>query len=334
MIGSGGIGEIHCRAYRELADTFPTVFSFCDSNRKRAEEQCKLFDGQAVYTDMEEAVHAKDVDILDICLPHDLHVKAMELAAPSGKHVILEKPMARSVAECDQIMDRIQSMNAVFMVAECWRFYPHIVKAIESIQAGDVGEVVLIETCSMDHFLPPSWRSKLSSMGGGALLDRGVHFVDMLVSLGGSIRSVFSVQSGRSWKEMEGEDTSVLTCLYESGAMASQIISWGVTQSFDRPFFTVHGTRGTLMDGKELLLLSGGQEPRVLAPFMGEGWPDYYMIVETLRHFLDCVANGKTPAFTPTQARYDVEIVTAAYASGQQGRSIDLPYRGPGGHEW
>jgi len=333
MVGSGGIGEIHCKAYQALSDSFPVTLSFCDSDQDRAEAQRQLFNGVASYGRMEDAMAAEDVDILDICLPHHLHVEAMALAANSGKHVLLEKPMARSVKECDQIMESAASMQGLFMVAECWRFYPHIVKAVEAIEAGEIGEIFLIETASMDHFLPPTWRRNLESMGGGALLDRGVHFVDMLVSLGGPVQTVFSVQSDKGWEEMEGEDTSVLALRYQSGTMGTQIISWGIAHSFERPFFIVHGTKGSLVDGQELKLLRQGEEPRVLAPFMGEGWPDSYMILETLRHFLDCVTNGKEPAFTPEQARYDVEIVTAAYASGKRGCSIDLPYEGPGGHE-
>jgi len=332
MVGSGGIASYHCRAYRQLADEFPTTLSFCDTEIQRAKELQQAFAGLAIYGSMEDACAASDVDVLDVCLPHNLHIQAMELAAGTGKHVVLEKPMARDVAECDRIIDLARGMAGKFMVAECWRFYPHIVQAIQMIEAGELGEILLVETASMDHFAPPTWRRSLNAMGGGALMDRGVHFVDMLVSLGGPVKAVFSSQSDISIEEMEGDDTSVTTVLYESGAVGQQIISWGVTTSLNRPFFCVHGTRGTLIDGDELIFLRGTEEPKVVSPYMGEGWPDYYMILESLRHFLDCVVNDKTPTFTPEMARADVEIVTAAYASGRLGRSVELPYDGPGAH--
>jgi len=330
LIGSGGIARRHCQAYREVAGQFPTELSFCDVDPARAEQVKAEFGGVATYGSIEEACAAPDVDLLDVCLPHDLHVPAMERAAPSGKHILLEKPMARDVAECDRIVGLVEAMTAKFMVAECWRFYPHVVRAVEAIASGEIGRVFLIETASMGRFVPPGWRRSLRANGGGALMDRGVHFVDMLVSLGGPVRTVFSVQNDVSIGEMEGDDTSVTTVRYESGAMGQQVISWGLTKGFNRPCFCVHGTEGSLIDGDELTLFRRDETPRALSPFMGEGWPDYYMIRETIRHFLDCVVNDRAPAFTPAMARADVEIVTAAYASGREGRAVDLPYDGPG----
>ena len=330
FLGSGAIAERHCQAYRELAGEFPTALSFCDVDLDRAEKMKAEFGGVATYGSIEDACSAPGIDVLDICLPHDLHVAAMEQAAASGKHVLLEKPMARDVAECSRIIELVGAMKAKFMVAECWRFYPHIVRAVEAIAAGEIGEVFLIDLCSMGHWTPPTWRRTLRGNGGGALMDRGVHFVDMLVSLGGPVKTVFSAQSDVSIEAMEGDDTSVTTVRYHSGATGTMVISWGTHAPPARPFFCVYGTEGTLIDGDELRLARQGEEPKAVAPSLGEGWPDYHMIRETIRHFLDCVVNDRTPAFTPDMARADIEIVTAAYASGRDGRSVALPYTGPG----
>ncbi|MCX7015363.1 MAG: Gfo/Idh/MocA family oxidoreductase [Candidatus Sumerlaeota bacterium] len=330
VIGSGWIGKVHAQVYRELAGEFPTHLSFCDVDLARAEKARVEFDGAAAFASIEEACAAADVDLIDICLPHDLHVAAMETAAPSGKHVLLEKPMGRDVAECDRVISLVAPMKAKFMVAECWRFYSHVVRAIEAIRAGEIGRVFLIETCSVGRFAPPAWRRSLRAAGGGALMDRGVHFVDMLLALGGPVATVFSAQTRMAIQEIEGDDTSVMSVRYESGAIGQQLISWGFQRGIDRPYFCVHGTEGSLIDGDQLKLVRRDAEPRILAPSVGAGWPDYHMIRDTIRHFLDCVTNEKTPLFTPTMARADVELVTAAYASGREARSIDLPYNGPG----
>ena len=70
-----------------------------------------------------------------------------------------------------------------------------------------------------------------------------------------------------------------------------------------------------------------------MTPPIGSDWPDYYMIRDTIRHFLDCIVNDRPPPFTPTMARGDIELVSAAYQSNRTGRSVDLPYDGPGALE-
>jgi predicted dehydrogenase len=333
LIGCGSIGEVHVRAYQELQDAWPTRLSFCDTDKARVEEVSRKFGGLHAFQNWEDACAARDVDVLDLCLPHHLHVQAMKVAAFSGKHVLLEKPIARDLKETDVILQFTQGMKTKFMVSECWRFYSHILKSQELIQAGEVGEVFLIETCSLHRWLPPGWRRGLRENGGGALMDRGVHFVDMLLSLGGPVKTVFSLQTSKNWAEMEGDDTSVLTLKYASGAMGNQIIGWGTHEPREHAFFTVHGTQGTLQDGAVLRLLRQGEAPRDLTPPIGSGWPDYTMIRDAIAHFMDCVVNDKTPIFTPAMARADIEVVTAAYQSNRLGKSIDLPYVGPGACE-
>ena len=330
IIGSGMIARRHAQAYRELSDEFRTRLSFCDIDLSRAEACLAEFGGVGCFANWDEACSADDIDMLDVCLPHDLHVPAMRPAAPSGKHVLLEKPIARDLAETDDIISLVEDMNAKFMVAECWRFYPHIVRAVEAIRAGEIGDVFLIETRSLGRWLPPAWRRSLQANGGGALMDRGVHFVDMLLSLGGPVETVFSVQTDVGWAEMEGDDTSVLSVKYRTGATGNQVISWGTHCPGPHSYFAVYGTEGSLIDGRELTLAREGKEPVALAPFMGDGWPDYYMIRETIRHFLDCVTNDGAPSFTAAMARADIELVTAAYHSNRVGASVQLPYDGPG----
>ena len=333
VIGCGSIGEVHVRAYQEVAGDFPTRLSFCDADLERARDFALRFKGVRALGSWDEACAAQDVDILDICLPHHLHVPAMKAAALSGKHVLFEKPIARDLRETDAMLSEVAKMKATFMVSECWRFYSHILKAQECIGSGQIGEVFLIETCSMTRWLPPGWRRGLRENGGGTLMDRGVHFVDMLLSLGGPVRTVFSLQTSKAWADMEGDDSSVLTVKYVSGAMGNQIISWGTHEPRDHAFFTVYGTKGTLQDGEVLRLLRQGEPVQDLTPPIGPGWPDYYMIRDAIHHFLGCVKGGKTPVFTPAMARADIELVTAAYQSNRLGRSIDLPYNGPGACE-
>jgi predicted dehydrogenase len=147
------------------------------------------------------------------------------------------------------------------------------------------------------------------------------------------VKTVFSCQSSINWREMEGDDTSVLTLRYASGAMGNQIISWGTHEVREQSFFTVHGTKGTLKDGESLRLIRQGEPDKAVTPPIGPGWPDYYMIRDAMQHFLGCVVQDEAPAFTPAMAREDIELVTAAYHSNRIGASVNLPYNGPGACE-
>jgi len=114
-------------------------------------------------------------------LPHNLHARVAIDAARAGKHVLLEKPIATTLKEADSIIEEAKKAGIVFMVAENYHFEPAILKAKELIDQGYIGEIFLIEAVSMGFYVPPLWRRSKAEMGGGVLIDRGIHMVDYTI---------------------------------------------------------------------------------------------------------------------------------------------------------
>ena len=335
IVGAGGIGRAHAKTYAALAGR--VALSFFDVDPARAAEAARQF-GARTFDRYGDVLAAPEVDVVDLCLPHDAHVRATVAAAQANKHILLEKPIARTLQEADEILAAIARLrDRTFMVAECWRFYPVVNAARRLIEQGAIGRVGLIQSNSIQRWSPPGWRADEAAMGGGCLLDRGVHFVDMMLNLGGPVASVFSFEGPDLVPDMSGEDTSIVALRYASGALGQIVTSWGLPQAPPTPWFAAYGDAGCLFDFNGLHLLTNtgcqpaGHEPVTIItdptsqpPGMPPG-ADAEMVDLTIRHFVDCVLNDVEPAYTPQMARQALEIVVAAYRSADTGRLVPLP---------
>lgn len=322
VIGCGTIGEVHVRTYHSLERIRMVL---CDTDERRLESLSRRYSVSETVTCFEEALRKHRIDIVDICLPHDQHVRPVLLAAQSSKHILLEKPIARNLKECAPIIQAVRGSYGKFMVAECWHFYPYLAEAKELIDRGEIGEVFLIQVNSMSFHLPPVWRRNREIMGGGVLIDRGVHFVDMLLYLGGPVDSVYAQFGTTGLKEMEGEDTCVGILRFRNGILGQISISWATRKSFLEPYFTVYGTKGSISARRRFLKCGSTESGTKEIVLSDREISDIDMIDLTIRHFIDCVEHDVDPAFTPEMAVADLEIVEAMTRSHEQGEAVRLP---------
>ena len=323
IIGCGGIAHLHA----EGASSCEGVDLYgCDIDIKRAEELMGEFGGKGVFRDYEEVLRREEIRIVDICLPHHLHREVAVAALEAGKHVLLEKPIASTLKEADDIIEAArrakERFGTKFMVAECWRFYPPAVKAAQLIEEGVLGEPFLVQANTFAYYVPSGWRRKLDEMGGGAFLDRGIHFVHMTIWLGGGdVEAVFARTTHRTVREMEGEDSGFAMIDFKSGVVGQVNVSWGTISPPRLPNIAVYGSEGTAYDLDGLYLAVKGREPVKVEESRLEPW----MIPEEVRHFIGCVRTGAEPAVTGEMARLDLEVVLAAYESARTGERVTLP---------
>lgn len=324
LIGCGRIGEVHARTYSSLKDEVELFL--CDSVLERAKLLKDRYGGAKTFLKYEEAIKNEEVDLVDICLPHNRHVEPVELVCDLNKHILLEKPVARNLKEADEILRAIKDFTGKFMVAECWRFYPHIVKAKELIQRGEIGDVFLIQVNSLGYYVPPLWRRNKDVMGGGVLIDRGIHFIDMLLYLGGKVESVFSECAHKVVPEMEGEDTAIGILRFKNGIIGEINVSWGIRNPPLFPWFVVYGSKGNIYGRQRLYITSPKYSQKEECVVIDDREVcDDEMVDLTIKYFLDCVRENKHPIFTPGMARDDLEVVEAIYFSWKKGKLISLP---------
>lgn len=252
LVGCGMIGRVHAQACQKHQDTIELYLCDADETRARAFED--EFGAAGVIGDFGQALSDGRIDAVDLCLPHHLHAEFALSAFKAGKHVLLEKPIANSLAEADSIIEAARSSGLVLAVSENFRFEPGIRRTIEIIDRGDIGEPFLILVQEMfftvevsRHMRACDWRRRESTGGGGFLFDRGVHLMATVNQLGGPVRSVYALtrSPAGAW---EVDETSVVTFVHENGVVTNLIESCNARSAPKVPFVAVYGTEGSITE--------------------------------------------------------------------------------------
>ncbi|MCX7794898.1 MAG: Gfo/Idh/MocA family oxidoreductase [bacterium] len=321
LVGCGWIGEEHAKIYKDLQEQGRVEFFVCDVDREKVKIFKEKYNAKGIFLDYYDVL-GSSIEVVDICLPHNQHAEATILAANVGKHILLEKPLATSIEEADRIFEGIKDKKIKFMLAENWRFIPTIRVAKEFLDKREIGEPLLIQGNSIQYFVPSGWRRSKSDMGGGVLIDRGIHLIDMLYNLGGEIRSVYALATHKSILEIEGEDTVVLLMNFTTGTIGNITVTWGIKKPLKQSLFVIYGTEGTIWEdsGKVFLLKNNTCEK------LYEAMTDN-SIREEIFHFIDCITEDKEPLVSFNIARKDLEIATAAYISIQSNETVFLPLK-------
>ena len=316
-----GMGRGHANAYSARPDV---DLYLCDLNRDRVRQAQGELDVKGTFASIGRALASEKVQALDTALPHHLHCPVARKAAAAGKHFMTEKPMARSLREADRMIEAADKAGIVLMVGENQRFMPTAVKAQELIRSGALGDVFLVQVTELWHAKPGGWRLVKKQMGGGNLIDSGIHAVDTLRLLGGEVVSVSSQNTRRVLLDLEGEDTNAALVGFAGGAMGMLATSWAVRHSAPNPHFAVFGTEGTCWAASGQLFLQSTKLPGYDKPAV---YPTESLdtVAAECAHFVECIQSGRSPIMSGLEGRRDLEVVLAAYKSAQTGRTVKLP---------
>lgn len=335
IIGLGFMGKTHYGVYDRHPEA--QIIAIADSDPKRAagdlsggwgnvetgatSDQLPM-DRIKGTTDWRELIAMPDVDVVDICLPTPTHVELATAALASGKHVMCEKPMARTSADARAIADAAGRAKGFFMPAMCMRFWPEWEWLRRAVVEGQYGRV-LAATFRRVGSYPVGWFMN-GAMSGGALLDLHIHDTDFVYHLFGKPRGVFS----RGYRAASGEVDHVVTqYLYDDprggAGQASPpaplvVAEGGWTMSAGFGFnmkATVVFERATAdydMARKDTLMLYADGKAQAVSHPAHDGWTG------ELAYFIECVKTGQRPQrVTAEDAVAGLQIVEA------EGRSVD-----------
>ena len=322
IIGAGVWSANHLTGWRARGDV--EVVCVVRSRAEAARETAARWQVPSWSDDYRSVVARDDVDIVDICLPHDLHAEVACLALEHGKHVVLEKPLAASLDEALRIAGTARRTARKVMVSENWIYATLVQKAKAAIEGGEIGEPFLLRSV-MDMDVRPGfkglhWRYDAARMGGGALLDGGIHAVSAARYLMGEVSEVAALQDTYHFKEFAPlEDTSLLLLRFASGASGTIAIAWTAQRERPRTEFTILGPKGTIEFDTHLrqYFTSDSQrrcEQHDLAASRG--------FVEQMAHFIDCLESGRDPITSPEEQIGSLKVVLAAYRSAETGRLV------------
>jgi len=280
--------------------------------------------GLAVYAEADELIADADVDVVALALPTPLHAELTVRALEAGKHVLCEKPMATTLAECDRMIAAAERSGRTLMIAHCIRFWPQYELIKQLVDAGRVGAVrfvALRRLSSLPRHTDGDWMLD-GCQSGGALLDLQLHDVDFAQHLLGLPTEVYA----RGWREPGGRiDHVVATLGYADGRYVMIEGAWTCAEPW--PFemaITVHGERGTLdwalSRGPEVLLYAGGSEPERLSVPDQTGW------ARELDYFISCVAAGRpVTRCLPAASRTSIALTLLERESIERGAVLKVP---------
>jgi len=342
IIGCGGIANAaHANGLNLLNDIMQVTVT-CDRNLERAEHMANLVNAEKSVTDYHDMLD--DIDVVLIALPHDLHYEVGLTCLKAGKHVLMEKPLANTETECEELIRTAEVMNRVLMTAYPVPFWPVIEKMKELIDSKAYGDIfqLSIWTEQLTITEQGNWVSSAKRLGGGQFFSHGCHYIDLMLRfLGKPIKGVhMGTNLGTPWMEKEG--TSNVTIEFENGVMGYHFGTWGARGTRLGYSIHAHCTEGMLEmhlgEGKlyahsnmkqEHGDLETGSDRKVIMEIEEPGKMTQY---ET-RHFLECVKNGTKPIVDGPRSIQGLRVIWRLYEAERTNTVADL--RGLGlDEEW
>ena len=329
LVGCGLISEAHIRAYKHYPDR-ARITVCCDLDLEKAAQRAQMIVGARAVGSLEAVLADPDVDAIEICTPHHLHADIAIAAARAGKHILCQKPLAKTLAECDAMIAAAQAAGVVLYYGETNRTMPAAQAMKQAVDAGRIGQLTGVQATYAHwqggKYLSTAWRYDPQIAGGGQLLDGGIHYIDLMLHLGGPIQSV-TCFTARFRPELGGEDTAVVNARFDGGQLGTLFSSQATGVWFPGASFVAFGTTGVLAIGGPqggshgVLSLHRADLPDQRAVLL-EAQDDSFVVM--IGRYLDTVLDG-TPNPSPGEiGRENLRVVLAAYESARLGREIRL----------
>ncbi|MEW6358768.1 MAG: Gfo/Idh/MocA family oxidoreductase [Planctomycetota bacterium] len=343
VIGSGGIFRNLHVPYLEQTK-LAKVVAVADMNEESAKEMAQKFGAEA-YTDYRELLDCKDVDAVEICTHPRPHCKMAVAAAKAGKHILLEKPMCRTVAEAEKMIAAAKKAKVRLQVAYMMRFNPNLMKLKELLDNGTLGEPHMIQCCQVGYFPPKHPWLFIRKESGGMLVEQAIHVFDEWLWLYGPAKSVYAQMShvpmGGTYpaEKKAVENNAVITVNFKSGATAMLIKSWASQVRFDSVEGVVCSKGSAKVSQSELVWQTHGMEKAETfsAPVPDDDTyrniPDpqrqnrYWSVASKgagIEHWLKCILGEEKPTTSGKVGRDGIAIAEAAYRSADKGKPVKV----------
>jgi predicted dehydrogenase len=372
MLGYAFMGKAHSNALKKIPYMMyppvavPRLVAIGGRNEAAVSEAARRYGYEKYYTDWRKLVEDEDVQVLDNGGPNDMHAAPSILAAELGKHVLCEKPLARSAGEAKEMLEAVKKAGVKHMVAFNYRFVPAIRQIRNLIDSGALGRIyhfraVYLQEWIMPHYgTPMIWRLDRDVAGSGAIGDLGAHIIDLAHYLVGGIKGLSAMTktfigerpvSGGGMGKVEVDDAFVAAVEFENGAIGTLESSRFSAGRKNFNSFEINGEKGSVRFNlermNELEVFWVGDEPKETQGFhnvlISEGhhpwwenwWPHGHMIgwehtfVHEINHFLDCIVNDKEvgPHGATFEDGYRAAVITDAIGeSAQTRKQIDIKY--------
>ncbi|NEU07029.1 Gfo/Idh/MocA family oxidoreductase [Flavihumibacter sp. R14] len=339
ILGAGFISDIHIESYRRFVPEAEIVAVYARDAAKAA-AFAEKHSIPAWFDDVSRAITESGCDVVDICLPNFLHARTTLAAAAAKKHIIIEKPLAVTLEEADEMIAACKENNVKLMYAEELCFAPKYERARQLVKEGAVGNIYMLKQSEKHSGPHTDWFYDVNLAGGGVIMDMGCHALGWFRWMLGkaTVKSVYASMDTVFHKERtRGEDNSVIILEFEGGVTGVAENSWAKHGGMDDRC-EIHGTGGVIyadlfMGNSALAYSKDGYGYAMEKADTTQGWS--FAVIEEiynqgypqeLKHFIECVREDKQPLVTGEDGRAVLEMIYAAYASAGTGMKTALPF--------
>jgi predicted dehydrogenase len=353
IIGCGKVAHFHAKAFKNLKESAFTAVCSRDINKAKAfAEQYNV----KAYSDAEEMIRDSGVEAVSVCTPHPDHARFAVAAANAGAHVLVEKPLASSLEECDAMIKAAKE-NGVLLGTVCQRrFYTPCLRMKAAIDEGKIGTPIIGAVTMLGwrdeaYYKSDPWRGTWKDEGGGVLVNQAPHQIDLLQWFMGPIDELYGVWSNLNHPYIEVEDTAVAVIRFKNGGIGNILVSNSQNPALYGKVH-VYGSNGASIgvqtDGGAMFIagMSSITEPPVndLWTVKGEEglleeWKkedsDFFNSIDFMHYFherqvedfLRAIQNGTKSLIDGEEGRKTVEIFTAIYRSNRDRAPVKFPLK-------
>jgi len=338
VVGTGSISPAHIEGYLDFPERCEIV-ALCDIVPDKCEKIKEKYglNKAVIFDSHKRLIENSDFDLVSICTPPFCHAEITIDCLNALRHVLVEKPMAASLKECDDMIEAAAASGKILSVVAQNRFRSSVWNLKRVLESGIIGKIVHAQVDSHwwrgHSYYDLWWRGLWEKEGGGCTLNHAVHHIDMLGWMMGKPQEVCAMLTNVSHDNAEVEDLSVAVLRYNGGTLA-QI------------------TSSVVNHGEEQQIIFNGEKTRISAPWrvvssrsQPNGHPvpnpefeeevnEYYHTLPDVKHeghqgqiedVLKAIENCNTPIVTGTDGRLTIELITAIYKAGTEKRFISLP---------
>ena len=351
IIGSGKVGHLHAAALSSNQKSeFTAVLGRSPEKTQKFADQY----GVKAYTDLDDFLKESGVEAVCICTPHPAHRDPSVAAAEAGIHLLIEKPLASSLEDCDAILGAVEKSGVKLGMLCQRRFYEPCARIREGIKAGKIGRPILGSVTVLgwrdqDYYDSDPWRGTWKDEGGGVLVNQAVHQLDLLLWYMGPVAEVSGYWGNLNHPSIEVDDTAVASIRFNSGALGQVLVSNSYNPAIHGKV-SVLGSNGSLVgvqtDGGAMFIagMSKIEEPPLndywTVPGEESKLPEWikedtaqFNRINAMEHyhalniddFLEAIIEDREPCVSGQAGRETVELFTAIYRSGRDGKSIQYP---------
>ena len=361
LVGVGKVTDLHASALVNLPESSFTAV--CGRSREKTEIYAAKY-GIKAYTDVSAMVSSEKIDVVIICTPHPNHREPTIAALEAGAHVLIEKPLASSLEDCDAMIEASKRCGKQIGIICQRRWYLPARRVKQAIDEGKIGKPVFATVNMLgwrdkEYYESDPWRGSWGAEGGGVLVNQAPHQLDLLQWYMGEIDECYGIWSNLNHPYIEVEDTANAILKFKNGGVANIIVS-----NSQKPGIYckvhVHGENGASVgvqtDGGAMFVagMSTILEPPVIDLWTvpGEeemfhrwvkeesdffnGLPNQmeYFHERNIEDFLKAIMEGRKPLITGEDGRVTVEIFTAIYRSTRDGKPVKWPLKPESGSDY